>query len=63
MPKSLEGRRIEALEAALLEYVGRYGLTELAKKAFTVTSKSNVVTPKKRPDQSGGGGINEASDK
>jgi hypothetical protein len=32
--KSIEERRIEALEEALLEYIGRYGPTELAMKAI-----------------------------
>lgn len=36
MSRSSDEQRIAALEEALLEYVGLYGLTDLAKKAFQV---------------------------
>lgn len=34
--QSLDEKRIEALQEALIEYVGRYGLTELAIRAFKI---------------------------
>lgn len=34
--QSLDEQRIEALQEALIEYVGRYGLTELAIRAFRI---------------------------
>lgn len=36
MSKTADQTRIEALEEALLEYVARYGPTELAKRAFRI---------------------------
>lgn len=35
-------RRIKALEVALLDYVGRYGLSDLARRAFVDPEKGNV---------------------
>jgi hypothetical protein len=60
MPKSVEERRIEALEEALLEYVGRYGPTKLAKKAFSISAPSKVIAPRKPPKHSEGKGESPA---
>jgi hypothetical protein len=62
MPRSLEERRIEALEEALLEYVGRYGPTKLAKRAFSLTAKTKVVAPTKSEENTEGEGKSEVSD-
>jgi hypothetical protein len=40
VPKSSDEQRIVALEEALLEYVGKYGLTNLAQKAFQIGQRS-----------------------
>lgn len=42
--------RIERLEAALLDYVGRYGATDLAKRAFMPL---NDASPKDGPRKTG----------
>jgi hypothetical protein len=34
MSEGVSEKRIAALEAALLDYIGRYGLTDLARRAF-----------------------------
>lgn len=47
MPKSFEEIRIEALEEALLEYIGRYGISDLAKAAFNVAAPSNTTSTEK----------------
>jgi hypothetical protein len=62
MPKSLEEQRIEALEEALLEYVGRYGPTDLAKRAFSFTALTKVVAPTGHSKDSEGEENSEASD-
>lgn len=49
---SLEEQRIEALQEALLEYVGRYGLTELAIRAFKICATDETsVGEQKRNDR------------
>jgi hypothetical protein len=62
MPKSLEERRIEAREEALLEYVGLYGATDLAKRAFSITAPAKVVAPTGQSKDSEGEENSEASD-
>ncbi len=37
--------RVELLEAALLEYVAKYGMTELARRAFSVPSITQRESP------------------
>jgi hypothetical protein len=60
MPKSLEQRRIEALEETLLEYVGLYDPTELAKRAFSISAPSKIIAPQKPLKHSEGKGESTA---